>query len=138
MIPRPHDKTDAGEEAQELSTTTGESAASTGTKDGAGSDSGPASAISGLMDSLKKRHAQLVATSTPYAILAEIIQAFQKYEPSLLARQSAYSLLYAVPSLLIMILSLAAIVDQNTGSSVSQPLRDFISEEAPADLQPLL
>jgi membrane protein len=79
-----------------------------------------------------------VATSTPYAILAEIVQGLQKYEPSLLARQSAYSLLYAVPSLLIMLLSLAAIVDQNTGYSVSAPLREFISEEAPNDLQPLL
>jgi membrane protein len=96
------------------------------------------SGISGFMDSLKRRHAQLVATSTPYAILAEIIQGFQKYEPSLLARQSAYSLLYAVPSLLIMLLSLAAIVDQNTGYGVSAPLRDFISEEAPNDLKPLL
>jgi len=97
-----------------------------------------ASGLNGLMASLKQRHAQLIAKSTPYAIVAEIVQGFQKYEPSLLARQSAYSLLYAVPSVLIMILSLAAIVDQNTGSSVSAPLREFISEEAPTDLQPLL
>jgi membrane protein len=90
------------------------------------------------MESLKQRHAHLVATSTAYAILAEIVQGFQKYEPSLLARQSAYSLLYAVPSLLIMLLSLAAIVDQNTGYGVSAPLRDFISQEAPNDLKPLL
>ena len=90
------------------------------------------------MASLKQRHAQLVATSTPYAILAEVVQGFQTYEPSLLARQSAYSMLYAVPSVLIMLLSLAAIVDQNTGSSVSEPLRAFISQEAPNDLQPLL
>ena len=90
------------------------------------------------MASLKQRHAHLVATSTPYAVLADMVQSFQKYEPSLLARQSAYSLLYAVPSVLIMLLSLAAIVDQNTGSSVSGPLREFISEEAPKDLQPLL
>lgn len=96
------------------------------------------SGISGVMASLKQRHAQLAATNTAYAIVAEIVQGFQRYEPSLLARQSAYSLLYAVPSLLIMLLSLAAIVDQNTGSSVSGPLREFISEEAPKDLQPLL
>ena len=113
-----------------MSTTTGDPAAGPGR--------GAGSAISGFMASLKQRHAQLVAASTPYAILAEIVGAFQKYEPSLLARQSAYSLLYAVPSLLIMILSLAAILDQNTGSSVSAPLREFISEEAPSDLQPLL
>lgn len=96
------------------------------------------SGISGVIASLKQRHGQLAATNTAYAIVAEIVQGFQRYEPSLLARQSAYSLLYAVPSLLIMLLSLAAIVDQNTGSSVSGPLREFISEEAPKDLQPLL
>jgi membrane protein len=130
MSLRPHDKTDAAEGVQELSTTTGDTAA--------GSAAGAGSAISGFVDSLKRRHAQLAATSTPYAILAEIVQGFQRYEPSLLARQSAYSLLYAVPSVLIMLLSLAAIVDQNTGYSVSSPLRDFISEEAPNDLKPLL
>ncbi len=97
-----------------------------------------ASRLDGLRAALKRRHAQLIARSTPYAIMVEIVQAFQKYEPSLLARQSAYSLLYAVPSVLIMLLSLAAIVDQNTGSSVSAPLREFISEDAPNDLQPLL
>ena len=128
MNVRPHAETDAAEGAHSLSTTTGESAARAGTGSG----------INGFMASLKQRHAQLVASSTPYAILAEIVQAFQKYEPSLLARQSAYSLLYAVPSVLIMLLSLAAIVDQNTGSSVSAPLRQFISQEAPNDLQPLL
>ncbi|MDQ2655229.1 MAG: YihY/virulence factor BrkB family protein [Chloroflexota bacterium] len=114
-----------------MSTTTSDSAGGAG---GAGNASG----ISGVMASLKRRHAQLVATSTPYAILAEIVEGFQRHQPSLLARQSAYSLLYAVPSVLIMLLSLAAIVDQNTGSSVSAPLREFISEEAPNDLQPLL
>lgn len=91
-----------------------------------------------VLASLRLRHAHLVATNTAYAILAGVVQGFQRHDPSLLARQSAYSLLYAVPSGLIMILSLAAIVDQNTGASVSAPLRDFISEEAPKDLQPLL
>lgn len=128
MSLRPHAEMQASEGAQHVSTVTGESAS------GADTNSG----VNGLVASLKQRHAQLVATSTPYAILAEIVQGFQKYEPSLLARQSAYSLLYAVPSVLIMLLSLAAIVDQNTGSSVSAPLRQFISEEAPTELQPLL
>ena len=41
------------------------------------------------MASLKQRHAQLIAKSTPYAVVAEVVQGFQKYEPSLLARQSA-------------------------------------------------
>ncbi|MCA9880504.1 MAG: YihY/virulence factor BrkB family protein [Thermomicrobiales bacterium] len=96
------------------------------------------SGLNRVMASLKQRHATLKAASAPYAIMAEIVHSFQQHDPSLLARQSAYSLLYAVPSLLIMLVSLAAIVDQNTGASVSGPLREFISTEAPKELQPLL
>lgn len=96
------------------------------------------SGLSRLLASLKQRHTTLKATRTPYAIMADIVHSFQQHDPSLLARQSAYSLLYAVPSLLIMLVSLAAIVDQNTGAGVSAPLREFISTEAPKDLQPLL
>lgn len=114
------------------------SSSTTGAAPDAAPQQKPQSGLQSLIASLKERHARLVATSVPYAIVVEIIQAFQEYQPSLLARQSAYSLLYAVPSLLIMLISLAAIVDQNTGSSVSQPLRNFISTEAPGDLQPLL
>lgn len=73
-----------------------------------------------------------------YALLVEIVQAIRRHQPSNLAKQSAYSLLYAVPSVLIVLVSLAAIVDKNTGAGVSDALQRFIAEQAPDELQPLL
>ena len=87
---------------------------------------------------LKRVHASLQATNCIYALLAEIVLAIRDQNPSLLAKQAAYSLLYAVPSVLIMLVSLAAIVDQNTGSGISDALRAYIAAEAPADVRPLL
>jgi membrane protein len=87
---------------------------------------------------LRRAHASLQASHRAYALLAEIVQTIRDHDPSLLAKQAAYSLLYAVPSVLIMLVSLAALVDKNTGSSVSEALRSSIAAEAPADLQPLL
>jgi membrane protein len=87
--------------------------------------------MSGVHDSLLAKHAG-------YAVLVEIAQEIRRHQPSQLAKQSAYSLLYAVPSVLIVLVSLAAIVDKNTGAGVSEALRRFISEQAPAELQPLL
>ena len=80
----------------------------------------------------------MLAEHTSYAVLVEIVQEIRQHQPSQLAKQSAYSLLYAVPSVLIVFVSLAAIVDKNTGAGVSEALRTFISEQAPANLQPLL
>ena len=71
-------------------------------------------------------------------MLVEIAQEIRRHHPSKLAKQAAYSLLYAVPSALIVLVSLAAIVDKNTGAGVSEALFTFISEQAPAELQPLL
>ena len=71
-------------------------------------------------------------------MIVEIAQEIRRHQPSHLAKQSAYSLLYAVPSVLIVLVSLAAIVDKNTGAGVSEALRQFISEQVPAELQPLL
>ena len=73
-----------------------------------------------------------------YAVLVEIAQGIRRHHPSKLAKQAAYSLLYAVPSALIVLVSLAAIIDKNTGAGVSEALFTFISEQAPAELQPLL
>ena len=83
-------------------------------------------------------HASLLTRHTSYAVIVEIVQEISRHRPSHLAKQSAYSLLYAVPSVLIVLVSLAAIVDKNTGAGVSEALRHFISEQVPAELQPLL
>jgi len=91
-----------------------------------------------VKESISSVHASLLGSHVSYAVLVEIFQEIRRHQPSQLAKQSAYSLLYAVPSVLIVLVSLAAIVDKNTGTGVSQALRTFISEQAPAELQPLL
>src|SRR5215218_10521117 len=83
-------------------------------------------------------HASLLTRHASYGVIVEIAQEIRRHKPSHLAKQSAYSLLYAVPSVLIVLVSLAAIVDKNTGAGVSEALRQFISAQAPAELQPLL
>ncbi len=91
-----------------------------------------------MVDSLKARHAQLMAQNRAYALVAEIVLAIKEHDPSLLAKQAAYSLLYAVPSILVMLVSLASIVDKNTGSEISGSLQNAIQEQAPGNLRPLL
>jgi membrane protein len=83
-------------------------------------------------------HASLLTRHASYGVIVEIAQEIRRHKPSHLAKQSAYSLLYAVPSVLIVLVSLAAIVDKNTGAGVSEALRQFISAQVPAELQPLL
>lgn len=79
-----------------------------------------------------------MAQNRTYALLAEIVLAIKEHDPSLLAKQAAYSLLYAVPSILVMLVSLAAIIDKNTGAEISGSLQTAIQEQAPANLRPLL
>ncbi len=90
------------------------------------------------MTQLARIHTSLRGEHAGYALLVDIVQEIRRHQPSLLAKQAAYSLLYAVPSVLIVLVSLAAIVDKNTGAGVSQALQRFIAEQAPAELQPLL
>jgi membrane protein len=98
----------------------------------------PRAILARVKESLSSVHASLLGKHAGYAVLVEIAQEIRRQQPSQLAKQSAYSLLYAVPSVLIVLVSLAAIVDKNTGAGVSEALRRFISEQAPAELQPLL
>jgi membrane protein len=90
------------------------------------------------MRSLSRANAAFMARHRWYAVLAEIVKEIREDQPALLAKQAAYSLLYAVPSILIVLISLAAIVDRNTGAGVSEALQAFIAERAPAEVQPLL
>jgi hypothetical protein len=59
-------------------------------------------------------HASLLTRHASYGVIVEIAQEIRRHKPSHLAKQSAYSLLYAVPSVLIVLVSLAAIVEKNT------------------------
>jgi membrane protein len=99
---------------------------------------GVRSRVSSVMASLTRIHQSLLARNHKYALLYEFVQEFQEHQPSNLAKQTAYSLLYAVPSILITLISLAAVVDRDTGFGISESLREFISTQAPSNLQPLL
>jgi len=96
------------------------------------------SRVSSLVANLTRTHQSLLARNQKYALLYEFFQEFQEHQPSNLAKQTAYSLLYAVPSVLITLISLAAVVDKNTGFGISDSLREYISTQAPSNLQPLL
>jgi membrane protein len=66
-----------------------------------------------------------------------LFQEFKKHPVSMLAKQAAYSLLYAVPSILIVVVSLASIVDKQSDIEVTQALEDFIEDQVPSEFQPL-
>ncbi|MCC2628988.1 MAG: hypothetical protein K0S14_2638, partial [Thermomicrobiales bacterium] len=51
-----------------------------------------------MKESISSVHAALLAQHVSYALLVEIAQEFRRHHPSKLAKQAAYSLLYAVPS----------------------------------------
>jgi membrane protein len=72
------------------------------------------------------------------ALAVNLLREITKHPISMLAKQAAYSLLYAVPSILIVLVSLAAIVDKETDVEVTQALEDFIDDQVPSELQPLL
>ena len=89
-----------------------------------------------VVTNLTRAHHSLLARNQKYALLYEFFQEFQEHQPSNLAKQTAYSLLYAVPSILITLISLAAIVDRNTGFGISESLREYISTQAPPTCNP--
>src|SRR5215203_1814922 len=67
-----------------------------------------------------------------------LVQAVIHQPVSMLAKQAAYSLLYAVPSILIVIVSLTAVVDKRTDARTTEELLEFIEDRVPEELQPLL
>ena len=71
-------------------------------------------------------------------LLKEVARGFGRDHVSMLAKQTAYSLLFALPSLMVMLVAMAAIVDKRTEAGLSEALNRAIDERAPDVLQPLL
>jgi membrane protein len=91
----------------------------------------------------KLAHSGPIQHATPHCVavwsaLTDIVGGIQRHRVSLLAKQSAYSLLYAIPSLFVMLVSLAAIVDKHTEADLSDALDRAIEKQAPEALKPLL
>jgi membrane protein len=73
-----------------------------------------------------------------WAFIVTVINHARRHKVSMLARQAAYSLLYAVPSAVVLIVAIATLIDQRTGSELYATLSDFIHDEVPEETQPLL
>ncbi|CAN5367739.1 N/A [soil metagenome] len=71
-------------------------------------------------------------------LIVDIVNAWRRHRVSMLARQAAYSLLYAVPSIFLILASLANLIDSRTGSHVYDRLSTFIYERAPLEIQDAL
>lgn len=67
-----------------------------------------------------------------------MVAAFRGHQVGMLARQAAYSLLYALPAMIALLVFLAAVVDRYTNTGLSTALQEEIDTRAPAELQPLL
>jgi membrane protein len=119
-------------------TATQRSDAPAGQDEASGAIGGLQARAANIREKLWRRHTAMRHDHAWYAVLADIGQEIREKQPANLAKQSAYSLLYAIPSILIVLVSLAAIVDRQTGAGVSGALQRFIAEQAPDELQPLL
>jgi membrane protein len=94
---------------------------------------------------LRRLHPREVIVQIPSRIVREslilivdIVNAWRLHRVSMLARQAAYSLLYAVPSIILILASLANLIDSRTGSHIYDRLSTFIYERAPLETQDAL
>jgi membrane protein len=79
------------------------------------------------------------ARPTGRFVLARIvINEWQRIDAQALASQVAYSLVFAIPSLILFVLSIGAVIDKRTGVPVASWLKDQIDVYAPREIQDLL
>jgi membrane protein len=71
-------------------------------------------------------------------IVIQTVNTWRRHRVSMLARQAAYSLLYAIPSLFLIMASLANLIDSRTGSHIYDNLYEFIYDRAPIETQDAL
>jgi membrane protein len=70
--------------------------------------------------------------------LLRLLAALRAVNLSGLAAQVAYSLIFAMPSILLLIALVANAVDQRTGFAISDEVRDFIVDALPPGVQPVV
>jgi membrane protein len=72
------------------------------------------------------------------AFLLALIRALREVNLTALSAQVAYSLIFAMPSILLIIALVARAVDQRTGFAISEEVRLFIIGTLPPGVQPLV
>jgi len=70
-----------------------------------------------------------------WPLVASLVAAFQRHPVPMLARQAAYSLLYALPALIALLLALSSFVDRYTNAGLSRAILREIEERAPEEFQ---
>jgi membrane protein len=73
-----------------------------------------------------------------WPVVFGIVDAVRRHRISMLAKQAAYSLLYALPAMIALLVSLTGMLDRYAGTDLSSSLLREIDERVPAELQPLL
>jgi membrane protein len=73
-----------------------------------------------------------------FVLARVLINEWNRIDAGALASQVAYSLIFAVPSLVLFLLAIAAVIDKQTGVPVAQWLRDQIAQYSPPATRDLL
>jgi len=73
-----------------------------------------------------------------WPVVFGIVDAVKRHKVSMLAKQAAYSLLYALPAMIALLVSLTGLLDRYAGTDISSTLLREIDERVPEELQPLL
>lgn len=71
-------------------------------------------------------------------LVTDLIETFKAANPAGLAAEVAYSIVFALPSLLLMLVTIAVLADAGTGSAITGAIEAVIRRQAPAEMQPLL
>ena len=80
-----------------------------------------------------------LTTSQRIRVLAsDVFGTLYEANPPALASQVAYSMVFALPSILLMVVLAAVQIDIRTGSAMTDAIRSAIRDEAPADLREVL
>jgi membrane protein len=87
---------------------------------------------------VKELSAARQSWSQSFPVASGIVTGVQRHRVSMLAKQAAYSLLYALPAMIALLVTLTDLVDRWTGTTLSSELLNEIEEHVPEELQPLL
>ncbi len=71
-------------------------------------------------------------------LVSDLRTTFTAANPPGLAAEVAYSIVFALPSLMLMLVTIAVLADASTGSAISAAIESAIRRQAPAEMQPLL
>lgn len=71
-------------------------------------------------------------------LAGDLIGTFKAANPAGLAAEVAYSIVFALPSLMLMLVTIAVLADASTGSAITGAIEATIRRQAPGELQPLL